>query len=817
MLKDAVYAFRALRQNPGFALTAILSIALAIAANATIFSYADGLLLRPLPLPDPGNVVTLRSVPPTVSSLPLRGTGEMSLPDFQDFRRSNRSFDGLAAFDEMIAAFRRDPKAAGKFILGYEVSGDFFRVLGVQPELGRDIALDEEMALGKDPVVVLSHELWTNEFSADRNLIGRRVHLNDVECTIAGVAPESFTGMDQFLRPAFFVPVGTAARLYPSPDAGRPNRGGRSLVVKGRLKSGVSLRVAAQEASAMAKSLEQSYPATNRGFGATVNTELEMRLINTPFLGGLVAALFTMAGIVLLIACANIGNLLLVRGRARGREIAVRLAIGAGRARLMQMLLMESLLIALAGGALALTVSQFTAGIFSSMELPADVPVYLNFQSDSRVMWFTIIVSVASTLLFGLVPAIQSTRSDLISVIKSGESDAKSSRYLGRYALVVVQIAGSIMLLVAASEGRRNFTDIVNGNPGFRRDHRITMRFNSKASGYSDQQSQRFYETLVQRAGDIAGVRSAALTATLPMTFDFETQSVIPEGYEFPQGQQSVEVLSNIVDHHYFETMSVPILAGRGFRAADREDAPRVAVVNEAFARQYLGSNPIGKRLRLNDGNGPSIEVVGLTMTGKTFSLIEPPVQAIYLPLSQNPRSRMSLVVETAGDPNGLVSPLQEAVRSIDSNMVIFRVRTMQDLFDRSSVNTIRIVGTMYDSAAALGLVLALVGLYAVVSYQVTRRTREIGIRMALGAERFHVVKIFLRQAGLMSAAGIAIGLVLAAVANRIGAQSLGAAALHPLVVVAVVAAMLVTTIAAALIPARRAARIDPQRALRQD
>jgi predicted permease len=818
MLKEAVYALKTLRRNPGFALTAILSIALAIGANSTIFSYADGLLLKPLHVPNPSSLVTLRSLPPTVSSLPLRGTGEMSLPDFRDFRRESRSFAGLVAFDEVIAAFRRDSKEpARQFVLGYEVSGDFFRVLGVQPRLGRDITLEDETVEGKEPVVVVSAGLWRNELSSDPNVVGRRIRLNDVECTVIGVTPESFTGMDQFLRPQFFVPLGMVAKLYPPSGAGGPARDSRSLVVKGRLKNGLSLKTAAQEASAIAKALEESYSATNRGFGATVNTELEMRLINAPLLGGLVGALFTVAAVVLLIACANIGNLLLVRGRTRGREIAVRLALGASRRRLVRLLLMESLMIAFAGGALAILISEFTSSFLSTMELPADVPVHLDFQVDTRVLWFTILVSAGSTLLFGLIPAIRSTQPDLMSVIKSGESDTKRSRLFGRHALVVVQIVGSMILLVATTEGRRSFDEIIRGNPGFRRDHRITMRFNPKASGYSDDQAQRFYETFVRRAAEVRGIRSAALTVAAPMTFDFETQTVVPEGYTFPSDQQSVEILSNVVDHHYFETLGVPLVAGRSFRDTDRADSPRVAIVNEAFARNYLGANPIGKRLHLNDKNGTPVEVVGITVTGKTFSLIEPPVQAIYLPLSQNPRSRMTLVAETAGDPAAVVNPLQEVVRSIDPNLVVFRIRTMEDLFDRSTVNTIRIVGRMYDSAAVLGLVLALVGLYAIVSYQVARRTREIGIRMALGAERTDVVQIFLRQAAIMSVIGISIGLVLSVFANQIGAQSLGAAALHPALMAAVAVSMLLTTIAAALLPASRAARIDPQHALREE
>jgi predicted permease len=345
----------------------------------------------------------------------------------------------------------------------------------------------------------------------------------------------------------------------------------------------------------------------------------------------------------------------------------------------------------------------------------------------------------------------------------------------------------------------------------------MTMRFNPATNGYNDEQTQRFYETVVRRAVEVNGVKSAALTASLPMTFDFETQSVVPEAYQFPPGQESVEILAYTVDHHYFETLGVPILAGRGFHATDRAESPRVAVVNEAFAKEYLGPNPIGKKLRLHDRNGPSLEIVGVTMTGKTFSLVEPPVQLVYLPLTQNPRSRMTLVAETVGDPTAMARPLQDMVRSIDPNIVIFRVRTLEDLFERSSVNTIRIVGRIYDSAAVLGLILALVGLYAVVSYQVTRRTREIGIRMALGAEQLQVVRIFLKQGIVMSSIGISMGLVLSVFASRAVASNLGAPAPYPLLLAAVALSMFLTTLAASLIPAARAARTDPQQALRQD
>lgn len=817
MFSELRYAVRTLKQHPGFALTAIISIALAIGANSTIFSYADGLLLRPLPVSDPSRLVTLRSLPPTVTSLPLGRTDSVSYPDFKDFQRANHSFEGLAAYSELIVSLSNEPKGQAQNLLGYQVSGNFFHVLGVKPEVGREFRPDEDEVRGRDAVVVLSHDLWTREFGGDQSIAGRRVWLNRIEFTIVGVAPQSFTGLDQFLHPDFFLPAAIGSSLYPDLNEQLTNRSQRSFNVKGRLKPGVSLRAAAQEASALAKSLEQLYPSTNRNFGATANTELEMRLIDTPIIGGLVGALFTVAVVILLIACANIANLMLARGRTRTRELGIRLAIGAGRARLVRLLLTESALIALLGGGLALLVAQFTSQMFSTVELPADVPVHFEFQVDTRVLYFTMIVSAASALIFGLVPAIHSSRLDLMSVMKSGEVNATTRRFYGTYALVVVQIAGTVILLAATAAGRQNFSDILTDNPGFRRDHRLTMRFNLAGGSYSDQQTQAFYKTLVERSSEVPGIKSAALTSSLPLTFDMDGESVIPEGYDFPRGRRSVEVLAYVVDGHYFETLGVPILYGRGIRTSDRAESPLVTVVNQAFAKEFLGPNPIGKRLRLNDQNGPVLEVVGVAVTGKAFSLIEPPVQAIYLPLTQNPRSRMTLIAETTGDPSAAAGPLTALVRSIDPGVPAFRVRTMEDLFERSSVNTIRVVGKVYDSSAALGLLLALVGLYAVVSYQVARRTREIGIRLALGAERRQVAQIFLKQAMTMSLIGVFMGTAINAYVGRIAEKTLGGTPPNMLVLAAVGAALFLTAIAAAAMPARRASRIAVQDALRQD
>jgi predicted permease len=401
--------------------------------------------------------------------------------------------------------------------------------------------------------------------------------------------------------------------------------------------------------------------------------------------------------------------------------------------------------------------------------------------------------------------------------MKTGEAEQARGLFFGRNALVAAQIAGAMILLVLAAGGRSRFHEILGSSPGFRKDHRSTMRINASLSGYMPQRAEQFYERLVQKVTGLTGVKSAAVANRLPLTTDWENQHVIPEGYEFPPGRESAEVLTYVVDEGFFETMGVPILEGRGFRVTDGENAPLVVLVNEAFAQQYLGPNPVGKRLRLKERGGQLAEVVGVTATGKSFLLIEAPVQAIYLPMRQSPRTGMVLVAETVGEPASIAESLRRAAQSIDPRIPISRVRTMEDLFERSSVSTLRLVYRIYDSAAILGLLLAVVGLYAVISYQVGRRTREIGIRMALGAGRPQVVAIFIRQGGVLGVTGVVVGVALSWYANRLTGNVLGSAKLDPLLLAAVAVTLLATALAASTIPARKAARIDPQKALRQD
>jgi predicted permease len=811
MLSDFRYAVRALRHNPGFAATAIISLALGIGANSAIFSLADGLLLRPLPVPNASRVVTLRSRTPSGTA------GDVSYADFTDFRDKNRSFDGLVAFALARIAFAPDRRVQPELKAGMLVSGNFFRALHVEPQTGRGFKPEEDQVPGRHAVAVLGHDFWKNQYASDPSVIGRNIRLNGVDFTVIGVAPESFTGMDQYIRPAFFIPAMMAPSLQTSNQDILTNRSKRTFTVKGPLKSGVSIQTASAELAGLAKSLEQIYPNTNRAFSAMVRTELQTR---AEFQQGdvlLVSLLFSVVVVVLLIACANVANLIVGRGRARVREISVRLAIGASRSRLVRQLMAESLLIASAGGALGLLIAQLVVEAAGSVQVPGDIPIQFSFQLDHRVLLFTLLVSAACALVFGLLPALQSTRTDLVPALKAGELTQGRKRLLGRNALVVVQVAGSLVLLVTATQLFRGFSFLLAHSPGFRTDHLIMASFDPGMLRYSNTQTDQFYKNLIERTRALPGVQSAALTFSVPMGTTQHSEIAMPEGYQFPRGKESAEVLANIVDSNYFETFGVPVLRGRAFLPTDRESSPRVAVVNEAFARHFFGQNAIGKRIRLKDQDGPWVEVVGVVATGKYFSLVEPPTDCLYLPFAQNPEQRMMLLAQAVGDPASLAAPLREIARSLDANMPVFGVRTMGDFFDQRGVKLLHLINGIVGVVGLLGLALALVGLYAIVAYQVARRTREIGIRMAIGADRSQVMRMVLRQASVMGLAGVAIGVVLCFAGGRALTVALRAPAFDPILFTLVPIALLLTMLLAAAIPARRAALVDPVVALRQD
>ena len=812
MLKDIRQAIRLLAKNPGFTAIAALSLAIGIGANSAVFSLADALLLRPLPVQNPSEVLSVST------DTPDNAFGGTSFPNYRDFRDKSQTFAGLAAFDLYTFGFATSPTVQPQMRMGFQVSDNFFQVLGIRPALGRAFLPEEGKVPGRDAIALLSYDLWTNQFGGDRSVIGRTIRLNGIDFTVIGIMPETFTGMDPFIRPALYVPLTMSQRLSAAVKDPLEDRSLASLQVKGRLKPGVSREQAQAELIAIAQGLEKAYPDTNRNHTTAVRTELQARWEQDPYDSALAIMLLALVGLVLLIACANVANLLLSRAGARSREIAIRLAVGISRVRLVRQLLTESMILALFGGILGLGFAYFGIRFLKGLPVPTDLPVVIGVQLDQRVLLASLFAAVVSALIFGIAPAWQAVKTDLIAGLRSaGLSSSARRRTLGRNALVIGQVALSMVLLVAAGMIFDGFRKALVMNPGYRTDHLMLMEFDTRLVRYSEGQSRVFFRNVVDRASTLSGVRSLALGQAVPMTPNQTNQTAIPEGYQFPKGQETVTTMGSIVDEHYFDTMKMPILRGRAFTAADKADSKPVAIVNEAFAQKYWpNQDAIGKRLRLKDRNGPLAEVVGVAKTSRYIFISEPPFPFVYLPYAQNFSSRMSLFVETAGDPAEIAAPLRTLVRSLDANIPIYNARTMANLYHQRTVVILQMILQLISTLGLLGLALALIGLYGLIAYSVSRRTQEIGIRMALGAHRSDVLKMVLRQGFVLSIIGVAIGLAASIAVRPILALGLiGLGSSNPVVLLIAPLALILVTMAACYLPAHRASQVDPFRALR--
>jgi predicted permease len=824
MLRDLRYALRTLRRNPGFAVVAIISLALGIGANAAIFSLAEFLLLRPLPVPRASEIVVVQAQLRGESTGFLQQAG-LSYPDFIDLQRKSRSFSGLAASQYFPFGIAPDRTTLPKMKYGALVSGNFFSVLGVSPGLGRGFRADEDQVPGRDAVVVLGHDFWETEFASRPDVVGKSIFLSGLPFTVVGVAPEPFRGPIVWMRADLYVPLAMEPALAGGSQQNELEmRGLRGLRVQGRLKPGVSVGQAAAEARVISQQLAQAYPETNRtctlGVGTYWQTQIEQ------FSTATVGFLFMMilAGVVLLIACANIMNLMLSRASARSREIALRLAVGAGRGRLIRLLLTESLVIAILGGALGLLIAQGAVDLLSRFRIPSDTPFVLDFGIDSQVLLFALLVSVASAILFGLAPALQSTKPDLVTALKSGgAAPGRQRRFLGKNALVIAQVAGSLLLLVLATQVFRGASILLSSPMGFRVDHVLTAGFNPTLARESMEQSKEFYRQLLDQARTLTGVKSATLSQSVPLLPSsgltaISSTRVIPEGVQLPSGTEAVSLFSNTVSEGYFRTIGVPIVKGREFLLTDRADTPRVVIVNEQFARKYYPNQEvIGKRLRLNGADGPFAEIVGVAKQSKYLNPLELPLEYLYLPMTQNPADAMSLMLETEGPPADEAGPLRDLVRRLDANQPIFAVRSIQEVYDLAVKQRMDIIRQIIGGLGFLGLVLALVGLYGLMTYSVSLQYREIGIRMAIGAAPATVVRMVLKQGMILAGSGVVIGLVLSLAASRPLANLVQGRGFNMPLVALVTVALLAMAALGAYLPARRASLVDPNTVLRQE
>jgi len=820
LLQEIRYACRMLAKSPGFTIVAALSIALGIGVNTALFSFHDAILLRPLPVREPKSIVTVNLAGDDQPS----SVGRLSYPNYRDLRDRSRSFDGLLANQLMLFSFAQSRQAAREMRMGMLVNDNFFAVLGVQPMLGRPFTAEEGKVPGRDAVIVLGFDFWKNALGGDSTLLNSIVIINGIDFNVIGVAPESFTGLDQFVRPSFYIPLMMTGQLIAGSDNPLEDRKASSWDIRGRLRPGVSVKDAESELTMLWKELELQYPDINRDRTIAVRTELEQRIRSTPANAVIGVMMTTLAALVLIIACANVANLMFGRARSRSREVAIRLALGVNRMRLLRQLLTESLVLALLGGALGVGLAyggiRFLAASAQSI-VPTDIPVVISPELDSRVLVFSLAAAVASAALFGVAPAWQSLKVQLAAALKSSELGETRRRLVGRNLLVSAQIALSIVLLVAAGMVQAGFQQTLALDPGFRTDHLMTMALDTSFARYTPAQTHNFYRNLVDRVRVLPGVQSVALTDALPLDRGFRFRmAVIPEGYQFLPGTDTATVTTSVVDESYFRTMKTEIVRGRAFTAADNDRSKRVVIVNETFAAKYWpNQDSIGKRIQPTNTSGSWLEVVGIAKTEKYANIIEQPTAFIYLPFAQQEKPQMTLLVESVNaDASSLAAPLREIVRTLDVNQPVFSLRTFASFYQREATGAPQLVLRTASAMGLLGLTLALVGLYGLISYRVDRRTREIGIRMAIGAGRASVVMMVLKQGMKLAITGILAGALTSIAVTRLlaaGMAGLGTVNTSSYVVVPIVVIGL--TLLASYIPASRASKIDPLRALRHD
>ena len=816
-LDDARYAIRSLRRTSGLTVFVAITLALGIGMTSTTFSMVDALILRPYPVPHPSAVVSL------MSTSHDNRFDSFSYREYLDIRRITKSYEGVMANAILgPVGFSAEPGTTPRVKGGMMVSGNYFHVLGVEPRLGRGFREDEDRVAGRDAVVVLGPGFWKHEFGGDPSVVGRTIRLNGRDFTVIGVAPETFPGLQVFGHPDFYMPLAMAPVFPTNPQKNFfEDRDDRELYVKARLKRGVTLQQAQSELAVLAQNFERDYPHLNRNRGAMVRTQLEMqtRSDDGPWKFMVIFAILSLA--VLLVACTNVAGLLLSRARARTREIAVRLAMGAGRFRLIRLLLTESLMLACLGGLGGIAVGYGGITFLGTFRIPSELPVTIPFRLDTRVLLASLALSVLSALLCGLAPAIQSTRADLVNGLKTADVDLPGRRRLwGRNALVVAQVSASLMLLTVAFLMARSFHRSLLEGTGFVKDHLLMARFDPRLVQYNAAQTQRFYELLAERVRAAPGVQSAALMQNPPLGLDsFGGLAFVPDGYEMPRDRETFTSTMDTVDEGYFETMGIRILRGRGIQASDTADAPPVAVVNEQFAKHYWpGADAVGKHIRLDGRTGTPLEIVGVAETIKYRNTTERPVDFVYLPRAQRPVARMALLLRSSGDPLQLVKPLKDVVRALDPNMPMLQTRSYEDLYRYNAVEgpgvAIELVGIM----GAVGLLLAIAGLYGLVAYNVSRRTREIGIRMAVGAGPRDVLRLVMGKGLTLVGMGTVTGLAMGFAVERLMNSTLfNTGGVDVAAYVIVVPSMFLVTMLAAYVPARRASRIAPTRALRYE
>ncbi len=813
LLKDIRYAIRSLAKRPAFTAIAVITLALGIGANTAIFSLVNMVLLRPLPVTQPDQIV----------SVALRGQSDpilaFSYPNYKDFRDRNQVLTDLLVYRFVPMSLSRQD--ANERIWGYEVSGNYFDMLGVKAIKGRTFLPEEDRTRLSHPVAVISYGAWQRRFAADPDLVGKEIRLNNHPFKIIGIAPEGFKGTELVYTPELWVPISMIEWVEPG-ATWLDNRNSGNLLAIGRLKPGISEKEAEGSLNLLAQQLAKEYPDTNEG---------QMVLLTPPgfiipdLRGSVVSFTWIMmaaVGLVLLVTCINLAGLLLARATDRRKEIAIRLALGAGRRRLIRQLLTESTVLSLIGGVIGFWLALWTINLILAFRPPIDFPLALDISVDWRVLLFSLFISLVAGAVFGLAPALQATRPVLTSALKDTTGPGGYSRSRLRSILVVAQLALSLMILIGAGLMARALQQLRTMDPGFDPVNALTVSFDLGLQGYDEAKGQQFYRQVVERVASLPGVKSAALTTNIPLGLNYSSNNVYVEGQPLERGTNLPVAMVASVGLRYFETMSTALLHGREFTDQDLETTEKVAIVNETFVRRLIpdarsADAAVGRRFSFNNNQGPFVRIIGVARDGKYFNISEEPRSFVWGPLRQDYNNSASLVVRTTGDPRAALAAVRNAVGSLDLNLPLYDVKTLTEHM-RLALFPGRVAATVLGVFGLIALILSAIGIYGVTSYAVAQRTREIGIRMALGARLGDVLMLVVGNGIKLLAIGVGIGLIGAYLLTRAMTSLLsGISPTDPVTFIFVSVLMVTVALLATFIPARRATRVDPLVALRYE
>ncbi len=805
--QDLRYSLRTLFKRPGFTFVVVTTLALGIGANATIFTWIKAVLLASLPgIEQPEKLVEIWGATRNNSAL------SSSYVDYLDYRDQNKVLSGLIAHQVLPLNLGRSEKP--ERVWGAIVSGNYFDVLGVKALIGRTFLPEEDRTPNTHSVAVIGYGLWERRFGSDPNVLGRTITLNEHDFTVIGVAPRDFASPFAGLALDVWTPV-MMKDYVARPHFSLTDRASRWLMVMGRLKPGATVPQAQANIAAIAGHLEQEYPQTNEQMSVAVYSVLQSPFSLKQDMRPALAILMAAVAVVLLIACANVANLLLARAASRRKEIALRLALGGSRGRLVRQMLTESFVLASLGAALGLAIAFWTARSLAAFLPPYASRVTFDTRPDAVVFAFTLGLTVITTLLFGLAPTLHASKQDLVTAMKDNTATVgRGPRKVSlRHALVITQVALSMVALVSAGLFVRSLQQAYRADPGFDPHGVLLASFDPFLSGYDESRGREFYRRLVERVRTLPGIQSATLARRLPFTGDgIAFASVAIDGYA-PAKDEDMRLNYETVGPQYFQTMRIPLAHGRDFDERDQDGAPGVVIINETMAGRYWpGGDALGRRIKLTKD---WLEIVGIAKDVKNRSLSEAPQPFLYLPLLQDYRSNMILVARTPTEPQQVSKSVRAVVAALDPGIPIFDVKTLEEHVG-VSLYLQRMAATLLSIFGLLALSLAAIGLYGVMAYSVSQRTRELGIRVSVGAERHDIFKLILGQGLAMSVVGLLAGLVAALAVTRLTANLLyGVSATDPVTFIVIALLLLCVTLLACYFPARRATKVDPIIALR--